>query len=490
MYEVIFEHRNRAAKVPSGTLLLEAARQAGISMDAPCGGNGKCGKCRATVNGQEVLACRYRVCSDLRVALPDRANVRILHSGTGKQVAPDPVAQGYLVAFDIGTTTLVCYLMSPDGQELAASSMLNPQTAYGADVMTRIQNALGGSGAALTEMVRRGMDQLLADCCRESGIRQEEIGVIGVVGNPCMQQMFLGLPVNNLAEVPFVPILQRAEIGNALPYFSQCPNAALLIIPDISGYIGADTVACVLAAGMDTARDTVLMVDIGTNGEMVLAHKGQMVACSAAAGPALEGSSIRFGMRGAEGAIDRAWLEDGEIRCHVIGGGTPTGICGSGLIDAVAAALDAGLLNQRGRIAEADGQRVIPLPGGIYLTQEDIRQVQLAKGAIAAGIELMCGHFGIAPEEIGQVLLAGAFGTYLNPDSACRIGLLPGSLGGKIISAGNLAGAGARAMAINRGEFEKSQRLVNSITHLELTKVPAFQRTFARCMVFHTAPRT
>ncbi len=486
MYEIVFENHKKRLLAPAGTPLLDAACQAGMIMDAPCGGKGTCGKCRVAVNGQQVLACQYRVESNVRVRLPEEKTAKILHGGRGKQVPPDPVREGYLAAFDIGTTSIVCFLLSPQGRELAVKSMLNPQTAFGADVMSRIQRAMAGEASALTAAVRTAVSELLAGCCREAGIDETQIGVISVVGNPCMQQLFLGLPVDNLARVPFAPVLQAPKTLEAGCYIPQCTRGALLVVPDVSGYVGADTIACVLAADLDNARDTVLIVDIGTNGEMVLCHEGRLVACATAAGPALEGASIRFGMRGAEGAIDRVWLENGAIRCHVIGDGPAIGICGSGLIDAVAAALDAGLLNQRGRILEVDGQRSIPLTGEICLTQEDIRQVQLAKGAIAAGILLMCENLGITPAQIDRVLLAGAFGTYLNPDSACRMGLLPEQLRGKIAAAGNLAGAGAKVMAMNRGEFEKTRYLAGRITHLELNRVPSFQRTFARCMGFRT----
>ncbi len=484
MVTVRFENRNRQLSVSSGTVLLDAARQAGILLDAPCGGGGKCGKCQAIVNGQPVLACQYRVESDIQVDFSARKALRALQDGRGKPVSPDPVRAGYLAAFDVGTTTIVCYLLSPEGTELTAKSALNPQRTYGADVMTRIQWAIAGQLKTLTELVRNQMTYLLSECCQKTGISEAEIAVISVVGNPCMQQLFLGLPVRNLAEVPFAPVLKKTQIMDAAPFFSKCNHACVLVVPDLSGYIGADTIACVLAADMENAADTVLMVDVGTNGEMVLSHGGRLLACSTAAGPAFEGASIRFGMDGAEGAIDKVWLENGSIRCHIIGEGKAIGICGSGLIDAVAAALNAGLINKRGRIAELEGHRIIPLPDGVYLTQEDIRQVQLAKGAIAAGIQLLCQHAGITPGEIDRVLLAGAFGTFMNPDSACRIGLLPEVLQGRITTAGNLAGAGAKIMARNRAEFERTENLAGGIACLELSAEPSFRRTFAKCMGF------
>lgn len=487
MPKVRFVGSEKAVMVESGSTLLQAARQLGLPLDAPCGGSGKCGKCRVTANGEEVLSCQYAVQSDLTVELPRRASAQILTSGQAVSLTACPVNSGHLLAFDIGTTTVVCFLLSPDGRELAAESMLNPQFPYGADVMSRMQHAIDGKLDILTALIRGGMGELMQKCCRTAGITPAQIGVISVVGNPCMQQLFLGISPQNLAEVPFAPILTEAKTESAAPYFPECESALLLTVPDIAGYLGADTLGCVLATRMYESKDTVLMVDIGTNGEMVLAHNGRMVACSTAAGPALEGANIQFGTRGQEGAIDRVWAEDHRIKCSVIGGTAPAGICGSGIIDAVAVLLEEKLLNKRGRIQsreERDGQRIVSLTESIYLTQEDIRQVQLAKGAIAAGIQLMCEHLEITAAQIDRCILAGAFGSFLNPESACRIGLLPNALSGKITAAGNLAGAGAKMLALDQEQLPLSQSLLKHIECLELAQVPSFQRTFALCMGF------
>ena len=302
-----------------------------------------------------------------------------------------------------------------------------------------------------------------------------------------MQQLFLGISPKNLAEIPFTPVLTCTQIQKASEFLPLWGDAALLTVPDISGYVGADTMACIIAAELDQAQEWTLLVDIGTNGEMVLGCRKRMVACSAAAGPALEGANIRFGMRGAAGAIDHVWLENGQFRCSVIGGGTAVGICGSGLIDAVACCLDAGILNQRGRIQtteELDGTRIVRLTEEVYLTQEDIRQVQLAKGAIAAGIQLMARELSIELSQIHQVLLAGAFGSFLSPDNACKIGLLPNQLQGRIQAVGNAAGSGAKAMVCSKAEFMKTDVLRERIQALELGTVPSFQHEFAKQMRF------
>lgn len=461
-----------------GETLLEVLRKNGLAPDAPCGGNGVCRKCKVKVNGEEVLSCHYTVDSDITVEIPQRAKAEVLTTGSGISIPVEPIKDGFLAAFDIGTTTVVCFLLSPEGKELAVESMLNPQQPFGADVISRIQRAMKGEQEALTSVIRTGMLQLLERCCQKAGILPEELGVISMVANPCMQQLFMGLDVSNLAAIPFAPEITNAEIVPAKDYLPICTNADLIIVPDISGYVGADTMGCILATGMYEATDTVLMVDIGTNGEMVLSHKGRMVACSTAAGPALEGANIQFGMRGSVGAIDHV-AEDGIT---VIAGGEAVGICGSGLIDAVAVMLRKGILNKRGRIQTEDHNYY--LTSNVYLTQEDIRQVQMAKGAIAAGIRLMAEYLGITVSDIDRVILAGAFGSFMNPDSACRIGLLPEELQGKITAAGNIAGSGSKMLAMNKDQLTLSRTLVEKIEFLELASQASFQRTFAKNMAF------
>ena len=447
-YQVTLLPEKVNISVSQGTDLLTALRSAGVFPDAPCGGAGKCGKCRVTVDGREVLACRTPVDRDMTVVLPQNTGAAILTGGLEAFVRPEPVRQGYLLAFDIGTTTVAGYLLDgKTGLELAAVSAMNPQTAWGADVISRIQAALKGAMEELTDVIRACLGELTEELCRRGRIGPEEIGVVSIVGNPAMQQLFLGLSPKNLAKIPFAPVLTRAEVTEAAACLPCLSNAGLLVVPDISGFVGADT-----------------------------------VACSTAAGPALEGANIRFGMRGMAGAIDHVTLKDGKIVCSVIGGTEPQGICGSGLIDTVAAALELGLINSRGRIQNES--RRIPLTEQVFLTQEDIREIQLAKGAIAAGIRLMAKELGITMEQIDRVYLAGAFGSYLDPESACRMGLLPPELAGKITAVGNAAGAGAKMLALSRRELQRAEELVRRIEFLELAALEDFQGTFARCMRF------
>jgi len=478
----VFPH-NVTLNLPESVNLMTALQEHGIYLDAPCGGNGKCGKCKVLIDGQEVLACQVTVDQDLTVTIPEKAGLNVLQTGIAVEQKMDPVQGGHLLAFDIGTTSVVCFLLDgKTGGELARSSMLNPQAAYGADVISRVQAALRGELGQQTKVIRDGMTALIQETCEKANVTPGEIGVVAVVGNPAMQQLFLGISPENLAAVPFAPALRSAKTvacGEVLPI---CPNALLLIVPDISGYIGADTMGCVLATELYKKEEITLMVDIGTNGEMVLGNKVRMIACSTAAGPALEGANIQFGMRGTYGAIDHVWLEDGKVSCSVIGGGKAMGICGSGLIDAVAVGLDMGLLNKRGRIQNED--HIFHLTDTIYLTQDDIRQVQLAKGAIYAGIFLMAKQLGLEIRDIQKVQLAGAFGNYLSPESACRIGLLPEELLDKIEAVGNAAGSGAKLLACDKNLLSLTQALTEKIEFLELASLPEFSRTFAKAMNF------
>ena len=490
----------QVVSVPEGTGLLSVLRDLGLAPDSPCGGRGTCGKCRVLVNGEPELACQKTVEENMTVLLSEKiSGEQILSRGIYTETALAPVRQGkHHLAYDIGTTTVVCYLLDGQtGKELACHSKSNPQRQFGADVVSRIRHAQQGGQEQLTEAIRSCMTELAASVCAKAGAEPAGIGVVSVVGNPCMQQLFLGISTENLAALPFTPVLTKARVEEAKEYLPLCPNAALLTVPDISGYVGGDTMACLLANRQYAREERVLMVDIGTNGEMVLGNAHAMTACATAAGPALEGAMIHFGMRGAEGAIDRVWLENGEIQCHVIGEGPARGICGSGLIDAAAAMLQTGAINSRGRIqsagdlpelahrlAELEGMRIFRLRDGVYLTQQDIRELQLAKGAIAAGIQLMAESMNLALEDIQEVQLAGAFGTVIRPESAARIGLIPPVLVDRIRGIGNAAGSGAKLLALNREELARTDTLVQEIRGLNLASLEDFQDVFVENMLF------
>ena len=472
----------------SGTTLFALLRTHGLAPEAPCGGHGACGKCGVLVDGKKKLACRTMIDRDLTVTLPERFRARILTVIAAPAESPVSAGSGPAAAFDIGTTTVVCSLMTGEtGRKPVTVGALNPQQPWGADVVSRIRAALDGQQAAQTEVIRACMRDLIREACALAGISPASVRVISVVGNPCMQQLFLGMSVENLAAIPFSPKITRPDHSLENPFPDLCPEAVLLTVPDISGYVGADTVACIAATEMLQSESNILMVDIGTNGEIVLKANGRIASCSTAAGPALEGAKIRCGMRASDGAIDRVSVENGKLRCHVIGDSEPKGICGSGTVDAAAAVLSLGMINRRGRILsgpEPDGERRIPLAGDCFLTQDDIREIQLAKGAIAAGILVLCEHIGIRLEEIDEVLLAGAFGSFIDPENACRIGLLPSAMREKIRAVGNAAGAGAVLFALRPEAFEETASIVQAVEPVELASEESFRKRFAECMYF------
>lgn len=407
-----------------------------------------------------------------------------------------------MAAFDIGTTTVAGYLLDGrTGEQLATASALNVQTEYGADVIMRANYSLEHGAEELSACIRVLLKKLIRTLCKEAGKEPEDIYQVSVVGNTCMHHLFLGIVPDSLVHAPYNPAISHGLTFPAEKFrLGIHPGGQLIALPVIAGFVGADTVACLLAVNLEEEKKMTLMIDIGTNGEIVLGNSKRRIACSTAAGPAFEGAKIACGMRGAEGAIEHAHLEEGRLVCKVIGDGKPTGICGSGLIDIIAGLLEAGVIDETGRLME--GPRVVqiddntktayllagPSESGngkpVYLSQKDIREVQLAKGAIAAGIALLAEQMEITLEQIEQVYIAGAFGNYMDPAGACRIGMLPGILKDRIIPVGNAAGEGAKLALLNNEELERAERLARHTEFLELAALPEFQDEFVDQLEF------
>lgn len=478
--KVTFLPSGISLQVSEGTTILQAQIAAGLHPDAPCGGKGTCGKCRVLVDGQSVAACQTEIKTDLTVTLPEVQNANVLATESKCCWTADGDVP-YVAAFDIGTTTLVGFLLDGrTGETLATASAMNPQIAYGADVIARIQ-AVTERKADLQSCILPTLGDMLENLSAEAGIRRENISRITLVGNTAMHHLLLGVDPSPLVIPPYMPRQTCAMEFPAAGLLPIHPEGVVRVLPNIAGFVGADTVGCLVAARFGELDALTLMIDIGTNGEMVLGDKHRRIACSTAAGPAFEGAKISQGMRGCPGAIDHVTLENGIICCHVLGGGEAMGLCGSGLLDLVACLLDAGLLEESGYLPG----KSYTIPGtSVALTQGDVREVQLAKAAIRAGIALMCEHLGVAPRDIRRVLLAGAFGNYLNPASACRIGMIPPVLEGRITPIGNAAGEGAKACTLSRAAFAESQRLAAETEFLELASKPAFQDRFVDALEF------
>ena len=478
--KIYITDHNKTIEAKAGENLLAVLREAGFGPDAPCGGKGTCGKCKVLVNGNEQLACQTAVDAPMDVTLPHSGSAAILTEGLQSNILTDGEDR-YGLAFDLGTTTVVAYLLDGEtGAVLARCSCMNPQTRYGADVISRIQYAMDTDAWELADCVRKALEELTVQAAAVAGIDSKEITVVSLVGNPAMHHLLLGIDPKPLTVPPYMPSVSDAMEINAAEFLPVAENAVLRVLPNIAGFVGADTVGCLVATRFDELEELTLMIDIGTNGEMVLGDRNGFLACSTAAGPAFEGAKITCGMRGAEGAVDHVKLENGSLRYTVIGGGEAVGLCGSGLLDLVAALLENEDIGESGRMEET-----VTLPGSnVYLTQKDVREVQLAKAAIRAGIELMCQKKGVEPEDIRKVYLAGAFGSFMDPASACAIGMIPPVLLDRIEAIGNAAGEGAKLCALSRKAFDYSKCLAEKAEFLELASMAEFNDCYVDCLLF------
>ena len=420
----------------------------------------------------------------------------------------DTSGTNYCAAFDIGTTTIAGYLVDLEsGQELTSSVSANPQRTFGADVISRIGYTMNNA-EKLEEMHRVIVDQLnamIAGFEKKANISSRDIYAVTVAGNTTMMHFLMGLPADGIAMAPFVPVttemtfLDAHELGLHIN-----ENGSVVVLPCVSAYVGADTVAAVLSTGMHKKEEISLLVDIGTNGEIVLGNRERMVACSAAAGPAFEGAGIRNGVSSVAGAIDKVNLHP-RFEISTIGNAAAVGICGSGIVDAVAELRSANILDGKGkfvsdpsvvpsslrnRLTEISGQRAFLLAGrdeystgiDIAVTQKDVRELQNAKAAIAAGIRILSETSGIPLDKVDKVYLAGGFGSYINIDNAMTIGLLPRELAGKIVSVGNAAGAGAVDGLLSRDALHEKNEIKQLIEYIELSYSKEFLRAYMDSM--------
>lgn len=528
--------------VEAGISVLGAARQDNIDIMATCGGRGRCRSCRiklvrgmATEPGtadlsqlskDEIgegyrLACQCYPKSDSGYAIAPpthETSFQILSEPGEWQDLLDSIDSDgdnetlYGIAFDIGTTTVVGYLINLEtGATLACVSGLNPQTVFGGDLISRI----GFAAEKLTHVkklhqrIATFMNDLGEYACDQVGICRSEICRVTVVGNTCMHHLLLGIDPTPLGSAPYNPVVKA-------PY--RCParecglrlheNAQAYLLPVIAGFVGADTVAMILSAKLGSHSGNVIAADMGTNAEVVLKTDQGLIACSSPAGPALEGGQIRDGMRAALGAIDRV-TADRDIVIHTIGDAPALGICGSGLIDAVAVLLDLGIIDKTGRL-HVEPKAVLPktiatrLRKGedgapefvlvwaaesgnhldIVLSQGDIRQLQLAKAAIMSGVQALLQQVGLELGDIDSFLLAGGFGNYINARNARRIGLIPDLAGDRIHYIANAAGLGAQiALLSNRGRVE-AEKIALETRHLSLAGLPGFQKMYLGAMGF------
>ena len=429
--------------------------------------------------------------------------------------AGDTTSDCYGIALDIGTTTLAAYLLDLNtGKQISVAAAMNPQAEVGDDVISRINCVMQEADGLkkLQEMVICEFNRLIKVLAEGADVPAERIYEVTVAGNTCMTHLFLGIDPTYLAIAPYVPVINDSvsvkadelEIG-----ISELGRVHVL--PSIAGYVGADTVGVILASGFYEQEKLTLAVDIGTNGEIVLGSHRRMLACSTAAGPAFEGAHIKHGMRAAPGAVDAVWFENGDIKYSTIAGENARGICGSGLLDAIICLIKAGIVEPSGRIVDADelqgeyahlsrrieaGERgnefilasaeETSIGEPVTISQRDVREVQLAKGAIAAGIQTLMEKLEVRADDLDKIVLAGAFGNYLSKESAIQVGMIPNVPLSKVHSVGNAAGEGAKLALISLDARRDADGIAERIEYVELTTDPGFQERFADALMFGT----
>jgi uncharacterized 2Fe-2S/4Fe-4S cluster protein (DUF4445 family) len=582
-------------KCNEGEVLLKVLLENNYDINAYCGGEGICGKCKVKLSGDKIkkpkqqeikfidqkelkkgyrLSCLYKVNNDLEVHLKEQEEITVMTGGIiteldidldlsketvklskatldnqkdylqriYKKTATEKINYNNLVkipnliknneisvlkykdkildidtnhknnnfyglAVDIGTTTIVIYLLDLNsGEEIDVNSFYNPQKKYGADVISRINYAQSNENGKkeLKEVLIKQLNKGIKKLTEDNKIANDEIYKVSMVGNTIMLHLLLGIDAISIAKSPYVPVFtEELELNFNEVGLNINQNAIVQILPSISGYVGADIIGDLLTINMDSLKGNNLMIDIGTNGEIVLNKGNEIYSCSAAAGPAFEGANITFGTAGISGAISDFTIEGKEFKYSTINSKEPIGICGSGLLDMIAELYKYGFIESSGKIEDKknlnswkkeylkdyNGKRAIKITNKeaskeIYLTQQDIREVQLAKGAIAAGIEILLQKTNLKADDLDRVFLAGGFGSYINPDKACYIKMIPSNLKDKIIQIGNGAGTGAKIYLLNKKAKNRALKVKEKVNYIELSVNKEFQTEYINSMSF------
>ena len=471
----------------SGQRLDEVLIAHDLAVPRPCGGRGVCGKCAVELSGQvsapnaaerragRRLSCQALLMGDALAVLPDDGGmeqIALFSDAAARAVKPTAGRLG--AAVDIGTTTLACKLYDlRDGTCLSEAGRRNPQTAVAADVMGRVGHAMDGGLDTLRRQAGEAVEGMLRESCVRAGAPFEALDALVVTGNTTMLYLLTGRDPRALSHAPFLADYlfdEETELFGRRTYLPPCMHA----------FVGADISCAVLAAGQCDGDGISLLTDIGTNGEIALWKDGVLRVASTAAGPAFEGVGISCGCGSVRGAIDRVWLEGKEVRAHTIGEASAVGVCGSGLIDAIAAFLRRGDIEETG----ATEEERLALRDGVALMPKDIRAVQLAKAAIAAGMETLMRSAQTAPEEIGTLYIAGGFGSHLNVDSAATIGLIPDALAGSVRILGNAALAGAARLLLDTDAIARIRAICARATFVNLGGDPLFNELYVDHMFF------
>lgn len=514
--KIIFKDLGKEAELVPGKSILSYLQEQGIEINASCGGEGKCGHCLVEVEcapralsekteseikfargDTQRLACQARILSTdypIYVRVPERSYF-VLESGEYKDIPLLPFVRReggqvsidvgeyagaiYGIALDIGTTTLAMYLTDLEtGAVLSVSSRENPQTKYGNNVISRIEFARKEE-ATLQREIRNVVSTMIAALTEPRNVYN-----LVVVGNPVMRDLFFGISVESLGKSPYEPQSTKPVEKTATELgITANRHAWIYGLPLIGSFVGADALAVVLATELYKSDEIGMAIDVGTNTEMVLGNKDRMIATSAAAGPAFEGASITCGVGGVNGAIKEVKIENGTVMYKTIGDvAKPIGVCGSGLVDALAELLDKKLIDGRGKFR--NGDKEFRIADGISLSERDIDQLNLAKTAISVGIKVLQERYGIATEEIDHLFLAGGFVNFTNTENAIRIGLLPAIARAKIKKVGNAALEGAREALVSRTKREEAESVAMRIEHIKLEEVEDFMEKFVGELYF------
>ncbi|MBU0993207.1 MAG: DUF4445 domain-containing protein [Proteobacteria bacterium] len=540
MIELVIEPLGNRIPCTYRQTIIDAVRSVGITICATCGGQGTCGHCAVIVIHGDVstphiseentlglekiksgwrLACQTTIQGNVKIYLPPESfsSVHRLQVET----APSPI--GYTpgsalsqygqtrfgssaigLAVDLGTTKIAAYLVDIEsGKTIDQSGVINPQISYGEDVIARINHTFKEADGAenLQKIVVQALNSLAGELCGRTGKNIRDIEDAVIVGNTAMHHLLIGLSVRSLGLSPYVPTEKKAlDIPARQLGLDFSPYANVHFLPNIGGFVGGDHVAMLLGSGMLEKEGVILGLDIGTNTEISLIVNGAHFACSAASGPAFEGAHIRYGLRAISGAIEKIIIHNERVEYKTIDNQPPKGLCGSGILDLVAQMLRSGIIDRKGSMIDSYFDRIrmgkniekafIVVPADqnngfeITFSRKDVNEIQLAKAAIRTGTSLLLRHAEISEQDITKVVIAGAFGTYLDVQSGMDIGMFPQISKGKFLQVGNAAGTGAKMALLSLERRKRAEELARHVTHVELTKEKNFSSMFARALLF------
>ena len=481
-----------------GASALDVLQEHGYPITATCGGVGKCRKCqvmiRDTQGVRHALACTTPVTDGMLIVLEEARAMDVVDSGIAAQFTLDEGMWGYGIAIDIGTTTLAAHLHDlATGARVASASRANPQIAFGADVISRISASVDGKLDKMYDAIISALDEMADLLVEQAGIERSDIARCTIAGNTVMQHIACALPPDTIGVNPFTPLSLFGDMHDLGP-LGSC-----YLTPCIAGYVGGDITAGMLARELDDGR-TRLFLDLGTNGEMALSHDGRIICCATAAGPVFEGANVRFGMPAGPGAINQIEFENGELKVGILGDEAPIGICGTGIIDIIALLVELGLVDETGYLLgadEADGPLADRLgteddghvfyltdDHSVFITQNDVRSLQLAKAAVCAGIETMMDTYQVTCDQIESLEIAGGFGRFLDLAAAARVGLFPAELVDRASSVGNTSAEGATALLLSSEARTRAESIVHDCDYLELSTSAAFNGFYIEQMEF------